>query len=239
MASDIIRKKDLLDNPDPRVPVCLCLDTSTSMRSTINGKTRIQLLQEGLEELYDAIYEDEDARYAAEFCIVTFDNVATKLMDFSRVEYGNVRENPPKLTANGMTVMGDGLNMALDLLEKRKEQYKGKAVDYYQPWLVLITDGEDNGDADSMRRARERIHELVAQKKLCIYPFHVGRDKGFAALKDLSPAQEPMNIGANQMKGMFKWLSKSVVKVSCSRLGVNTEIVLTPGEVSSWDKNLD
>ena len=155
------------------------------------------------------------------------------------MEYGNVRENPPQLTANGLTAMGDGLNLALDLLEKRKEQYSGKGVDYYQPWLILITDGEDNGDPDSMRRAKERIQNMINKKKLCLYPFHVGRDKGYEALKELSPQQEPMNLGANQMKGMFKWLSKSVVKVSCSRLGVDTEIVLTAGEVSSWDRSLD
>lgn len=239
MANDVVRRKDLFDNPDPRVPVCLCLDTSTSMRSTIGGKTRIQILQEGLEELYDAIYDDDDARYAAEFCIVTFDNVATKLADFSRVEYENIRVNPPKLTANGQTAMGEGLLLSLDLLEKRKKRYRENGVDYYQPWLVLITDGEGNGDPEAMRQARERIHQMVRDKKLCVYPFHIGRDRGLEALRDLSPVQPPMNIGANQMSGMFRWLNKSVQKLSCSRVGTFTEIVLTAEEVSSWNDRLD
>ena len=94
MASDIIRKKDLLDNPDPRVPVCLCLDTSTSMRSrsTTSGKTRVQIMQEGLEELYNAIYDDDDARYAAEFCIVTFDKVLRREKEFEK-HFNAIAEN--------------------------------------------------------------------------------------------------------------------------------------------------
>ena len=31
MGTEIISLKDLIDNPTPRVPVCLCLDTSGSM----------------------------------------------------------------------------------------------------------------------------------------------------------------------------------------------------------------
>ena len=32
-----------------------------------------------------------------------------------------------------MTCMGEGLSLALDLLEKRKAKYKATGVDYYQP----------------------------------------------------------------------------------------------------------
>ena len=31
MASNLIRKEELVNNPTPRVPICLCLDTSGSM----------------------------------------------------------------------------------------------------------------------------------------------------------------------------------------------------------------
>lgn len=37
------------------------------------------------------------------------------------------------MEAEGMTCMGEGLSLALDLLEKRKAKYKATGVDYYQP----------------------------------------------------------------------------------------------------------
>ena len=33
--------------------------------------------------------------------------------------------------------MGEGVTLALDLLKKRKQEYKDKGVDYYQPWLAF------------------------------------------------------------------------------------------------------
>lgn len=33
-------------------------------------------------------------------------------------------------------LMGEGVNLALGLLEKRKQEYKDKGVDYYRPWLI-------------------------------------------------------------------------------------------------------
>ena len=31
MSNDLLRIQDLVNNPTPRVPICLCLDTSGSM----------------------------------------------------------------------------------------------------------------------------------------------------------------------------------------------------------------
>lgn len=50
------------------------------------------------------------------------------------------------MEAEGMTCMGEGLSLALDLLEKRKTKYKATGVDYYQPILVVMSDGLPNGN---------------------------------------------------------------------------------------------
>lgn len=259
MATYEIRVQDLEDNPDPHVPVCLVIDTSGSMNSceggvdtgrtiTIDGKsyrvvrgggpTRLDTMQKGIQLFYDAVYNDENARYAAEISIVTFDDTARMLSDFSRVEYNDVRETPPKLTAKGNTALGDGLNLALDLLEKRKKEYGERGVDYYQPWLVIMTDGDNNGSRAALDRARQRIHELVGENRLCVYPFIIGRDEGIETLATLSPAQKPMRIDVTQMAGMFKWLGKSIAKVSSPSFGANTMITLSEQDVTSWDEPL-
>lgn len=259
MASNQIRIQDLLENPDPRVPVCLCLDTSGSMLETQNGTptgkylvrdgiryeianggtTRMDVMRKGLQQLYDTIYQNEDSRYAAEIAVVTFDDTARVLSDFSRVEYNDVREKIPELRAGNSTAMGQGINLALDLLEKRKEQYKQKGVDYFQPWLILMTDGVNQGSEQELQRARQRIQKMVREKTLSVYPFMLGDSEGMATLESLSPEQQPMRIGLTQMEGMFRWLGKSVNVVSSGSIQNEGRIDLSAVEVTRWDRPLE
>lgn len=259
MANDEIRVQDLLDNPDSRVPVCLCLDTSGSMKVTVGGKstgqtvvvdgktyttasggvTRLETLQKGIQQFYDAVYEDFNARYAAEISIVTFDDTARVLSDFSRVEYNDVRENPPKLSTKNRTSLGEGVNLALDILEKRKEEYKRKGVDYYQPWLIIMTDGEENGSKKELDRARSRIAKLVSENKLSVFPFIIGTEEGKATLATLSPEQKPLKLEITQMKGLFTWLGKSVAEVSSSGIGTTRKFTLDEFAVTKWDAPLE
>lgn len=259
MANDFIRIQDLLDNPDTHVPVCLCLDTSGSMMTTIGGTltgrkkiidgreydvvtggtTRLETLQKGIKLFYDAVYEDESARYAAEISVVTFDDTAHVLTDFSRVEYNDVREPIPQLTTRDKTDLGAGVNCALDRLERRKEEYKEKGVDYYQPWLIIMTDGENNGPLPELERARQRINKMVRENKLSVYPFIIGTNEGMGTLASLSPRQKPMRIKETQMKGLFKWLGKSISQVSSGSLGTFKQVSLDEFEVTGWDEPLE
>ncbi len=45
--------------------------------------------------------------------------------------------------------MGAGVEQALNILEKRKAEYSSKGVDYYQPWMVLMTDGYPTDDTSN------------------------------------------------------------------------------------------
>ena len=78
----VLRQEDLVENPTARVPeYCLVLDVSGSMSGT-----PISELNEGVKLFYDAIRADEVAQYAAEICIVTFGDAATKMVDFMSIE---------------------------------------------------------------------------------------------------------------------------------------------------------
>lgn len=152
----LVRLEDLVNNPTARVPVCLCLDTSGSM----DGDP-IDELNGGVRLFYEAIREDETAMYSAEISIVTFGGDAQCIADFASLE---IQPDAPLLTANGMTPMGEAVNIGLDLLERRKNEYKERGVDYYQPWLVLMTDGAPNGDSAELSRAIDRTVDLINQK---------------------------------------------------------------------------
>ena len=72
-----IREKDLVENPNARVAICLVLDVSGSMYGS-----KINELNEGVQLFFNAIRNDEVARYSAEVSIVTFGNAVTTLLDF-------------------------------------------------------------------------------------------------------------------------------------------------------------
>ena len=239
----LLRIEDLINNPTPRVPICLCLDTSGSMGAVegdcvetgetvyedgrtwnivTGGTSRIDELQKGVEAFYEAIREDEMAVYSAEICIVTFDNKATCLVDFANIER---QENVPELHPIGNTAMGEGVNLALDLLERRKQEYKDKGVDYYQPWLVLMTDGEPNGNDGELTRAINRTVEMVNRKKLTVFPIGIGSEADMSTLNKFSPKRPALKLQGLKFQEFFAWLSKSVSKTSQS----------TPGETVKLD----
>ena len=212
----LVRLEGLVNNPTARVPVCLCLDTSGSM-----GGMPIDELNEGVRLFYEAIREDETALYSAEVSIVTFGGNAQCIADFASLE---VQPNAPMLTANGMTPMGEAVNMSLDLLEQRKDEYKDRGVDYYQPWLVLMTDGAPNGESSELSRAINRTVDLVNQKKLTVFPIGIGPDADMDVLAQFSPKRPPLKLQGLRFREFFAWLSKSVSKTSQSTPGESVKL---------------
>lgn len=213
----VIEFDDLLDNPTPRVPVVLCLDCSSSMRGA-----PINELNEGVKTFYEAIYSDEIARYSAEVCIVTFGPVQ-KETDFQTLD---MNPNPPILTANGNTPIGEGVQLSIDLLEERKKQYQANGVDYYQPWLVLMTDGSPYGGSNAVLEEQvNRVSKMVEDRKLTVFPIGIGDKANMTVLNRFSPIRSALKLKGLNFADFFSWLSKSVSKVSQS----------TPGDKISLD----
>ena len=217
MAKLGIDESDLVDNPTPRVAVSLCIDTSGSMEGE-----KIRELIEGLNLFYDAIEQDEDAHDAAEVSIVEFNSGANLIQDFANIE--NLRR-VSAINATGATYMGEGVNLALDTLERRKKTYSDNGVLYYQPWLVLMTDGQPNGNAGELQTAISRVTELVTNKKLTVFPIGIGADADMTTLAKFSPSRPPLRLKGLAFKEFFEWLSKSVSRVSQS----------TPGDMVKLD----
>ena len=219
---ELLKDSDLLDNPTARVPVCLCLDVSGSMEGA-----PINELNQGVRLFYDAIREDENAFYSAEVCVVTFGGQEKCITDFSRLEF---QPDAPTLNAFGSTPMGEGVNLALDLLENRKEAYKDCGDDYYQPWLVLMTDGRPNGNSATLKRAIERTTALIDQGKLMLFPIGIGAEADMETLAQFSPKRRPVKLQGLKFKEFFAWLSRSVSKTSQSTPGESIKL----DSISDW-----
>lgn len=209
MNNELLRLEDLVNNPTARVPVCLCLDVSGSM----DGDP-IRELNDGVRLFYDAIREDETALYAAEICVVTFGRRGVEcITDFASIE---IQPDIPELIADGATPMGEAVNLGLDLLEKRKDEYKSKGVDYYQPWLVLMTDGAPNGAPNELSRAINRTVEMANHKKLSVFPIGIGAGADMDVLAQFSPKRGPLRLQGLKFRQFFEWLSQSVSRTSQS-----------------------
>ena len=211
MAALDIGTEDLVENPTPRVPVALCIDTSGSMWGD-----PIRELVAGVNQFYDAIDEDDDAHDAAEVCVVEFNSGAKVIQEFASVER---LQRISSISPTGATYMGEGVNLALDTLEQRKKLYSDNGVLYYQPWLVLMTDGGPNGSQAELDRAVQRVTDMIGNKKLTIFPIGIGTGADMNVLARFSPTKPPLRLQGLSFREFFEWLSKSVARVSQSSPG--------------------
>lgn len=205
--------RDLIINSKARLPIILLLDTSGSM----TGKP-IEKLNEAVQYFFDAIKSDEIAKRSAEISIITFSSKVEEALDFANIE----RQDIPKLVTGGATSMGEAVNFALASLDERKKEYSEAGVEYYQPWIVLISDGEATDDVEEAVR---KAQSLTDRKKLTIFSVAIGKNKKFSTLKRLSSLKKAdgkkiiLSISsASDFKDLFKFLSQSVAIRSRSAL---------------------
>lgn len=237
MANYLSKDEDLVNNPATRVPISLCLDLSGSMYTVeggdykqtgrtekIDGKvyniveggtTRLDELQKGINMFFSAIKDDEMAVDAAEIAIVGFNDDAEKFLDFNHIE----KQVVPTLEAHGETSLGKGVNLALKLLDERKQLYKDNGIQYWQPWLVIMTDGDNTGSSEELNTAINKINQLVNAGKLVVFAIAIGKEANTETLAKLSPKRRPLHLKGLKFGEFFTWLSKSVSRTSVSQLG--------------------
>jgi uncharacterized protein YegL len=201
---------------NPQQPHCatvLLLDTSGSMAGA-----KIQQLNEGLKIFQTEISSDELASKRVDLAIVTFGNSVTVAHDFSSVE----EFTPPELAAGGSTPMGEAILRAADLVAERKRQYKELGIDYFRPWIFLITDGEPtdmNPSDDLWSTVVARVHEGEAKKEHLFFAVAV-EPANLDKLSQIAPANRPpVQLRGTKFKELFVWLSKSQAAVSASSVG--------------------
>ena len=125
--------------------------------------------------------------------------------------------------------------MALDLLNQRKEEYKNAGVDYFQPWLVVLTDGQPTDETH--KDVAPEIAELVNARKLSVFPIGGGGLDDLSQLAVISPRRKPMKLKGSKFKELFEWLSKSIASVSASIPG--EKLPLDKDGIADWAEGWD
>jgi uncharacterized protein YegL len=184
----------------------------------------ISELNEGLAQFIEEVKEDELAQYSVEIGVVTAGpNVQQQL----EITPAHLIETANSFDAAGGTPLGEAVDSALDMLEARKAEYKTKGVPYYQPWLVIMSDG---APTDSWQRAADRARSMAGDRKLVVMPVGVsGADMNILSQFSNRPAK---TLSGLKFKEFFSWLSASMACVSVS--GSTSSKVNLPS-TGGWD----
>tara|TARA_R110002094_G_scaffold174392_1_gene155232 strand:+ start:1087 stop:1818 length:732 start_codon:yes stop_codon:yes gene_type:complete len=219
---DLANQIEFADNPEPRCPCVLLLDTSGSMRT----ERRIDLLNRGIRTFIDALRANALASLRVECAVVSFSDSAKIEADFCTAD----EFEPPTLKARGETQMAAGIRQALSMVDERKARYREAGVGYYQPWIIMLTDGEPHGGFRQLLTDQaERIADLEEDRRLAFWAVGVG-EANMEKLGQIA-VREPVRLRGLDFDGMFLWLSESLQAVSNSTAEVATPVL---PEIGNW-----
>jgi uncharacterized protein YegL len=195
-----------IDNPDPRIPVALLLDSSGSMLGE-----KIRLLNQGFAQFCAEIKGDKLACKRAEISVISFDSSARVVIPFTEGQDLQSQE----LSAGGTTALGAAIDLALDELAAQKRAYRQAGLEYYRPWLFVLTDGAPT-DHTAFNAAVVRLRAAEAAKGVAVFAVGVGPDADMVKLKELSARRDPLKLDGLKFQAFFHWLSASLTTVSQS-----------------------
>ena len=155
-------------NSARRLPIVFCLDVSPSMGwKTAGRRSSIELLTAAVNSFIAELKQDTTTCAAAEVAFITFSSDVLLNTDFVCV----ADIGPQKFVAlkKGGTYISKAVLCAIDKIENRRQELVNAEINYFAPFLILVTDG----DPDEIDKAVPSYNEaLAAVKKHC--DSHVG-----------------------------------------------------------------
>lgn len=145
-------------NTAHRLSILFCLDVSPSMSwPDKHGECSIDLLNTAVRNFVEDLKTDTLVCTSAEVAFVTFSSDVEMDTEFRQIG----RLQPPvfRTVEDGGTQLANAVLRAIEKIEMRRDQLDKSSIDYYAPFLVLVTDGnpDRNDDPDLYEKAVEAV----------------------------------------------------------------------------------
>ena len=187
-----------------KVPICLVLDCSGSMRFPDGTRLpKIDELNLNIDAFLEYVRNDPKASKICDLCIITMGDavrVISRYTTVDRIHFGH-------FSAGGGTPLGTAMSTAVDLLTERRQFYRDNDIEHYKPILMVMTDGDPT---DDITEISQRVSTMVANKEIKIFPVGVGLSFNQNTLAQFSPLLRPKLIrNSEAFDKLFKLLSAS------------------------------
>ena len=116
------------------------------------------------------------------------------------------------------------------MVEERKKTYRDAGIQYYRPWIVLITDGASTDGRQQIDAASDRVRRAEDAKQLAF--FSIGVEGADMNELNRVGTRGAMSLDGLAFREFFVWLSSSMTRVSSSRVGDEIDLP----DVSGWAK---
>jgi len=225
-----MREIDYGNSVGQRTLCVLVVDSSGSMDEPVagTGRTRIQMLNEGIGKLHSELLNDETARNRVRLAVVIVGGPrddADIMMDWTDA----ADFQPISFSAGGRTPLGKGMRIALQMIEQEKQNLKAAGIQYTRPWVMVMSDGAPTDEPSEWQMATAECRDAEKNKRCVIYP--IGVDDGdLNVLGQLSSMTPPVKMSGAKFREFFVWLSSSLGAMSRSAPGQQAQLT----SISPW-----
>lgn len=218
---------EFAENPEPRCPVVLILDTSPCTHCESGP---IEALYQGMPEFSQIIQSDPVAALRADIAIVVCGLQNQVVFNFTN----GTDFYPPELPPIYEKSYSSSINLALDMIEARKQSYRDGGIPYYRSLVYFLADGaakvwhphgktSSENDSDLMLTGA-RVTKMERDRSIAFFTFGLIHADGYGSLQRLgllaSPHRPPVRLDRmEQVANSLQWLSRSVAAVSQSQPG--------------------
>lgn len=195
-----------------KLPVCLILDTSGSMSEKASGSmgmvAKIDVLNRNIDSLLNNIRNNSNAKLMSDICMIACGGEQPKVIN----GYTNVEKLQfNHVDAYGRTPLGASVELALDLLSKRREFYRNNGIEHYKPILMIMSDGQPTEEEYIVYNAAQRCTNAVNNEGVKVLPIGIGEFARLDILDMFSPKVKAKCIdNMDVFIKLFEMLSSSI-----------------------------
>ena len=197
----------IINEGQEHLPCAIVLDVSDSMRPYLSE------LKDGLDVMKSVMQENIKCVNTVDTTIITYSEHAKVVDPFKSCSEMVL----PELATETTTSLYEALELAINEIQNRKEQYRLANTAYKRGWIFLFSDGYPTDARENKDRVMALLKEKTEGKSVTVFPIAIGDQADEKALAEFTAFNANrkgfcLRVSPENIEGCFEWLSSSVVK---------------------------